>query len=131
VSVLAGIFDDLDNMSQLQLLLAFTSCIAAVFATGGMLSPRGRLIASAAALGSALGFIASSNHWPNAVMIATLGVAGLGLFTAAVWLLTRLIGLEPRGRNASLRPDSIFPADAAAPPSPPQARPQHDTMAPT
>lgn len=131
MSVLAGIFDDLNNMSLLQLLLAFTACIAAVFATGGLLSPRGRLVATAAGLGSTVGFIACSGSWPNAVMIATLAVAGLGLFTASVWLLTRLIGLEPRGRNAALRPDSMLPADAATAPTSSKPRPQPDTMAPT
>ncbi len=35
MSVLAGVFDDLNHMSQLQLLLAFTACIAAVLTLGG------------------------------------------------------------------------------------------------
>ncbi len=48
-------------------------------------------------------------------MLTAIAVAGLGLFTAAVWVITRLIGLEPRGRHAARRPDSILPGDDPAP----------------
>jgi hypothetical protein len=113
VSVLAGVFDDLNNMSQLQLLLAFMACIATVLSLGRLLAPRARAVAGTGALASTLGFIGCSSSWPNAVMLTTLAVVGLGLFSAAVWLTTRLIGLEPRGRHAALRADSTLPPDAA------------------
>lgn len=115
MSVLAGVFDDLNHMSQLQLLLAFSACIAAALTLGGLLPARARALAGGAALGSTLGFVAFSSSWPNAVMLAAVAVVGLGLFVAAVWVMTRLTGLEPRGRNAALPPDSLLPADAATP----------------
>ena len=62
-------------------------------------------------------------------MLAAVAVVGLGLFVAAVWVMTRLTGLEPRGRNAALPPDSALPADAAEPvprgAAAPLARPKH------
>ena len=129
MSVLAGVFDDLNNMSLLQLLLAFTACTAAVLALGGLLAARARALAGIGTLASTIGFIAGSRSWPNAVMLAAIAVVGLGLFTAAVWLTTRLIGLEPRGRNAALRPDSTLPPDAAMAVTPAgatrRARPKH------
>ncbi len=129
MSVLAGVFDDLNNMSQLQLLLAFTACIAAALTLGGLLAARARAVAGSTALASTLGFCAFSGSWPNAVMLAAIAVVGLGLFVCAVWVMTRLTGLEPRGRNAALPADSVLPADAATPTpragAAPHARPKH------
>ena len=120
MSVLAGLFDDLNHMSLVQLLLAFTACISAAFALGNLLTPRARGVAATMALANTGAFIACSSSWPNAVMLTAIAVAGLGLFTAAVLLLTRLIGLEPRGRNAAVRLDSVLPLDeiATTPPAP-------------
>ncbi len=115
MTVLAGVFDDLNSMTQLQLLLAFTACIATALTLGGLLAARARAFAGVTAAASTLGFVALSSSWPNAVMLAAVALVGLGLFVAAVWVMTRLTGLEPRGRNAALRPDSVLPADAAVP----------------
>ncbi len=115
MSVLAGLFDDLDNMSLVQLLLVFAACIATAFALGALFSARTRLLAGASALACTSAFIVSSSSWPNAVMLAAIAVAGLGVFTAAVWLITRLTGLEPRGRAAARQADSLLPGDGPAP----------------
>ena len=111
MSVLAGLFDDLNHLSLVQLLLAFTACIASALALGALLAPRPRLLAAAAALGSLAAFAATSASWPNAVMLAAIGVAGLGVFTAAVLLLTRLTGQAPGANAGAARPDSAWPAD--------------------
>jgi hypothetical protein len=120
VSVLTGLFDDLDRMSLLQLLLVFGACISTAFTLGALLSARARLFAGAMALGCTAAFIVSSDSWPNAVMLAAIAVAGLGLFTAAVWVITRLAGLEPHGRRAATPPDSSLPSEepTAAQPAP-------------
>lgn len=125
MSVLAGLFDDLDNMSLVQLLLAFAACIATAFALGALFTARTRLMAGFAALACTAAFIVTSASWPNAVMLTAIAVAGLGIFTAAVWLITRVIGLEPRGRHVAPQSDSVLPGDgpAQAPAATPSAAP--------
>jgi Trk-type K+ transport system membrane component len=131
VSVLAGLFDDLNNMSLVQLLLAFTACMSSALALGNLLAPRARWFATAAALATTVAFVATSPSWPNAVMLTAIAIGGLGVFTATVLLLTRLIGLAPRDFDANLRTDSVWPADEPAASSASRARARANRIAST
>ena len=95
MSVLAGVFASLKTMSLLQLLLAFVACTTYVLAQGGLFGRVGRRWAWTLAFCAAAGFVVMmSREWPNAVMLVAIAVAGLGSFTAMVWLTSRLIGVD-------------------------------------
>jgi hypothetical protein len=122
MSVLEGVFESLTTMSHWQLLLAFIACIGYGLAQGGLLGPRGRHRATGASLFGAIGFILLSADWMQAAMLVAIAVAGLGSFTAAVWLVCRLLGVqrEPAALLAA-------PATAQAAPMPPDtARPHRN-----
>lgn len=91
MSVLGHVFDTLAAMSLLQLLLAFTGCMAYALAQGGMLARRGRQLAGAVAVAAAAAFTMLASDWMAGVMLVAFAVAGLGLFVAAAWLLSRSV----------------------------------------
>ncbi|HJW11707.1 MAG TPA: hypothetical protein VJ598_07970, partial [Albitalea sp.] len=62
---------------------------------GRWFGPRGRQRAALAALAAAIGFAAMTTPWIDGAMLMTLAVAALGLFIAAVWLLSHV--LAPAG----------------------------------
>ena len=94
MSVLAEVFDTLKAMSLLQLLLAFIACIGYALAQGALVEPRGRRVAAALAALGATGFALESAEWTYAAMLAAAAIAGMGLFIAAVWLTSRLLGFD-------------------------------------
>lgn len=122
MSVLDDVFESLKLMSQLQLLLAFVACIGYLLAQGGLLEGRGRRGAWATAFAAAAGFILLGTDWMQAAMVVALAVVGLGTFTAAVWLMCRLIGMQ-RGSTASAATPAPVPA-LAVPSSTEGSRPQ-------
>jgi hypothetical protein len=119
MSVLDGVFENLTTMSHWQLLLAFIACIGYGLAQGGLLGPSGRRRAWVASLVGAVGFVLLGAEWMQAAMLVAIAVAGLGSFTAAVWLVCRLLGMqrEPAallaapaaGQAASMSPDATRP----------------------
>ena len=116
MSVLADVLSSLRTMTQLQLLLAFLACTGYALGQGGLIGPRGRRIAWAVTLLSALGFAIESTEWMHAAMLATFGVAGLGVFVASAWVISRLLGFT-HSRGAGAAPDSEFPSSTSAQPS--------------
>lgn len=120
MSVLDDVFESLRLMSQLQLLLAFVACIGYLLAQGGLLGRRGRRGAWAAAFCAAAGFVVLGADWMQAAMVVALAVVGLGTFTAAVWLMCRLLGMQ-RGSAAPAELPATAPAPALAAPSPADA----------
>jgi hypothetical protein len=117
MSVLAEVFDSLRTLSSLQLLAAFVACVAYGLAQGGLLDRRARYWAWAVACGAAIAFVALHRDWPYAVVLVAIALAGLGWFTAMVWLASRLMGVDraaiPVPEDASS--GSAEPAPIAAP----------------
>ena len=109
MSVFADVLSSLRSMTQLQLLLAFLACTGYALAQGGLIGPRGRRIAWGVTLFSTLVFAFESTEWMHAAMLATFGVAGLGLFVASAWMISRLLGLTAK-RHADLVLESEFQA---------------------
>ncbi|MEP6874895.1 MAG: hypothetical protein ABI887_11065 [Burkholderiales bacterium] len=118
MSVLADVLSSLRTMTQLQLLLAFLACTGYALGQGGLIGPRGRRIAWAVTLLSALGFAIESTEWMHAAMLATFAVAGLGLFVASAWIISRLLGFTPSGRSGPTLESEFPPTNAQPSPSP-------------
>ena len=97
MSVLDDLLNSLRSMSQLQLLLAFVACTGYALAQGSLVGLKGRRIAWGSTLLGALGFAFESSEWMHAAMLVTFAIAGLGLFVASAWLLSRALGFaQPR-----------------------------------
>jgi hypothetical protein len=132
MSVLDDVLSSLRLMSQLQLLLAFLACTGYALAQGGLIGPKGRRIAWGLTLLSVVGFAFESSEWMYAAMLASFGIAGLGLFAAAAWLMSRALGFSrPRAVAEaaefaeSAEAESDFPPTLVQPsPRSLRARPQ-------
>jgi MFS family permease len=94
MSVLADVFASLGTMSLPQLLAAFIACFAYGLAQGSLLDRTGRRWAWGLATCAAAVFIVLHREWPYAVMLVAIALAGLGWFTAMVWLASRLVGID-------------------------------------
>lgn len=89
---LDDVFDSLNSMSLLQLLMAFVACTAYTLAQGGLVAIRSRGIITVTALVAALGFILLSDTWAHGTVLVAVAVAGIGAFVAMAWVLGRLFG---------------------------------------
>jgi hypothetical protein len=120
MSELDEVIDGLRTMGLLQLLLAFTACIAYVLVQGSLLGRTGRRVAWIGALGGAGAFVAMSQAWTNAVVLVAAAIVGLGFFNALVWLTSRAIGVDrqvlPEAPVAETVSPVAAPAEAARPP---------------
>lgn len=133
MSVLGDVFNSLQAMSLLQLLLAFVACTGYVLAQGGLIGAKGRRMAWASTLLSTAGFAFESAEWMYAAMLTAFAVAGLGLFVAAAWLMSRALGFsrphvvaEQVAFAASLETaESDFPPTQILPPRGPRTMPPH------
>lgn len=76
----------LEEMGQVQYLLAFVFLCCYAFALGQFIGTKGRLICSAVALVAAMAFAAMSHPWEQGVMIVALAIVGMGLFVGLSWL---------------------------------------------
>ena len=114
MSVLSDVFGSLRVMSLLQLLLAFFACIGYALAQGHLVGDRGRRFAVAIGGAGAIGFVFESREWMQATMLLAFAIAGMGVFTAAVWLTSRSLGLARAARLAEA--DGAI-ADVAAQPA--------------
>jgi hypothetical protein len=123
MSALAGVFDDLNTMGLLQLLLAFVACMAYLLAQGRLLPRTGRAGAGALAVGSASAFIVMDRDWMNAVVLTAIAIAGLGSFTAMVWLTTRAIGFDRGAAHEVVATSTAVVAEAMTEPAGNQGRP--------
>jgi hypothetical protein len=114
MSVIGDVFGSLRTMTLLQLLLAFLACTGYAIAQGALVSARGRRFAASAAAGAAFCFALESAHWPQAAMLMAFGVAGMGLFVAAVWVTSLSIGFARSSVQAS---SDVALADPATAPT--------------
>lgn len=124
MSVLGHVFDSLKAMSLLQLLLAFLACIGYAGAQGGLLGSRGRQWAGLTALVAAAAFTVLAADWMAATMLVAFAVAGLGVFVALAWVLSRWVTLAGRSAggaaeagSAEVEGDLPLPADRGTVPS--------------
>lgn len=133
---LDDVFDSLNSMNVLQLLMAFVACTAYTLAQGGLIASRSRGIATVAALVAALSFILLGDAWARSTVLVAGAVAGIGAFVAMAWLLGRLFG-SPRAPDmlaeySVLAEDSVAPEpDAVAASTPAQTRPRRRAAAST
>lgn len=131
MSVLGDVFGSLRAMSQLQLLLAFLACTGYALAQGALVNAKGRRIAGSMALLAAAGFAIESSQWMYAAMLATFAIAGLGVFVASAWMLSRALGLtKPRAVAEAAELADSAAADVAVTHAQPailaRALPQHN-----
>jgi len=117
MSVLGDVFNSLQAMNQWQLLLAFVACTAYVLAQGDLVSPKVRRMAWSAALLSTAVFVLESAEWMYSAMLAAFAIAGLGLFVASAWILSRALGFsKPRATaEAAAFAESVEAAEAEVP----------------
>jgi len=141
MSVLGDVINSLQPMGQWQLLLAFAACTAYVLAQGGLLNAKGRRVAWGVAFVSAVAFTLDSAEWMYSAMLTAFAVAGLGLFVASAWLLSRVLGFsKPRATAeavafaesvdaAESQPATAItpPVSSARPPLSPHNGPAHST----
>ena len=114
----SDVFDSLQAMSQLQLLMAFVACTAYAFAQGNLLARKGQRLAWFTTVLAALGFALESDDWTHAIVLLGFAVAGMGSFVAIVWLTSRALGF----RQASAVPAGATLEDEASTASSPEAR---------
>jgi hypothetical protein len=134
MSVPAYVVETLHAMTLLQLLLAFLTFIGYALGQGALLGPRARPWVWAMSALGALGFAWLSPDWTHAAVLFGVAVAGMGLFTASVWLLSRGLSVpeESAGveRAELVEVAAVAQAPASAPKPPAQATvraPAHST----
>lgn len=91
-----GLQQSLAGMGFSELGLALTALGCYCLAFNGSLGARARLISAACAVLAAGGFVAMTDPWVNGVILMTLGIAGIGMFVAAVWALSAACGVTRR-----------------------------------
>jgi hypothetical protein len=123
MSVLDDVLNSLRLMSQLQLLLAFVACTGYALAQGGLIGTRGRRLAWGSTLLATIGFALESTEWMHAAMLAAFAIAGLGVFVASTWLMSRALGFsQPRAvAEAVAFAESVESAESEFPPTQAQA----------
>ena len=110
-----GMQDSLALTGTLQLGLAFAALSCYAIALGGIFAPNVRLYAALASLASAGGLAASIQPWTNGVILGAIGMAGMGFFTALVWIVSALCGLAGRRAPRSLPLTAAGPLTDALP----------------
>jgi hypothetical protein len=128
-----GLQKTLADLGVVQLLLAFVFVTAYTLALGGMLSERGRWRGAFIALATAIGFTCVTNPWVHGVMLTAFAIAGIGLFMALSWLLTKLFSRYVGSDEAIQEALSsrVLPVELELPSSstPPSADAQHTGVA--
>ena len=127
MSVASELHTSLRTMGFMQLLLAvvFLACYSIACST--MFALRGRCRAGLGALLSAGAFTALMQPWMHGAMLLAGAVAGLGLFSFAVWLMSNLLNLPGEvGQQSTDDASAVFePATVESPVLVSQARPAH------
>jgi hypothetical protein len=75
-------------MGPEQLFFALVFLAGYALALGEFAGTRGRLVAAGASLCSAIGFAAMSHPWEAGVVLVGFASVGMGLFSAAAWMLS-------------------------------------------
>lgn len=86
MSVIGEIHASLDAMGVEQQACVFAFLMSYPLVLGSLLERRGRRLAGAVAAASALGFVFFTDPWMHAVLLVVLGIGGVGVFIAAVYL---------------------------------------------
>lgn len=124
------VFDRLNSMSLLQLLMAFLACIGYTLAQGSLIASRSRGIATVTALVAASAFILLSDTWAHSTVLVAMAVAGIGAFVATAWLLGWIFG-SARAPD-SLTEETVAPElDDATAFMPARTRPRRRSAAST
>jgi hypothetical protein len=109
-----GLESSLAAMGFLELALAFFALACYAIVLNGSLGGAARGTAALVAALSGGGFVAITEPWTNGVIFLVTGVGGIGLFVAAVWLVSAACGLnrQPQADAAAAVADGT--ADGAA-----------------
>jgi len=107
---LSDIEHSLDTLDFARLLLAFFFLSSYALALSRLASARTRGVVALASLAAAAGFVATTSPWEIGALLVAFAVAGMGLFIAAVWLLS----LASRGTRRQV-PDAARAPVAAEP----------------
>ena len=128
---LDDVFDSLNSMSLLQLLMAFVACMAYSLAQSGLVASRSRALATLGAMVAASGFVVLSDTWAYSAVLVAVAVAGNGAFVAIAWLLGRVFGPAPAPDASSAEAPAFPEPDLAAAAAPKGARPRRRAAAST
>jgi hypothetical protein len=96
-----------------QFVLAFAFLISYPLSLSSFAGLRGRRWAGLTALAAATGFAALTDPWMNGVLLLAVAVVGIGLFVAAVWAMSAMLGLV-EGRTLRATDVAIDAADERA-----------------
>ncbi|HEY2925282.1 hypothetical protein [Piscinibacter sp.] len=102
-----------------QFVLAFAFLISYPLSLSSFAGLRGRRWAGLGAFAAAAGFAALTDPWMNGVLLLAVAVVGVGLFVAAVWAMSAMLGLV-EGRMARTT-DVASDADERVVPDSPRA----------
>lgn len=84
----SGLHQSLAAMGFLELALAFVALACYSLVLNAALGATGRTLAAGIAAVAASGFTVLTDPWMNGVGLVAIGVAGLGLFVAALWAVS-------------------------------------------
>jgi hypothetical protein len=84
----SGLHQSLAAMGFLELALAFIALACYALVLNAALGPTGRTVAAATAAVAAGGFTVMTDPWMNGVGLIAIGIAGLGVFVAALWAVS-------------------------------------------
>ena len=108
---LGDIEHSLDTLDFARLLLAFVFLTSYALALSRLASARTRGVVALASLAAAAGFVATTSPWEIGALLVAFAVAGMGLFIAAVWLLSlALRGTRRQVPDAARAPAAAEPA---------------------
>ena len=113
ISVIGDIKASLDAFGVEQQACVLVVLMSYPLALGALLEPRGRRIAGAIAGASSVVFVVMTDPWMHAVLLLVLGIGGIGVFIAAVYVadgVSRRIAL----RGMALPEDEALPEPAPA-----------------
>ena len=88
-----GLHHSLAAMGFWELALAFGSLICYALVLNGALGGSARLSAAIGAALSAAAFAALTDPWTNGVILVAIGIAAVGAFVFAAWLISAICGL--------------------------------------
>jgi|SRR5450755_1866184 hypothetical protein len=92
-----------ESMGFTELALAFAALGCYCLVLNGSMGTQGRAVAAACAALAAAAFAASTDPWTHGVILMALGVAAMGVFVAAVWMLSALCGVTVRAARKPVR----------------------------
>lgn len=122
ISVIGDIKASLDAFGVEQQACVLAFLISYPLALGALLEQRGRRVAGAIAAASSLVFVVMTDPWMHAVLLLVIGVGGLGVFIAAVYVA------DYAARRIALRGMQLPDAQALPEPVPAPALVERDRV---